>query len=240
MVLLSAMLFGLVSVVAKSSILSPLFKGGLAYLLAGVALLPFFKRHQCNNLASNEHKNNPNSELAKAVMVLLRNSTSSWTVLYRSVREIFTKSSDGSKILAMATIGGAIAPTALFFGLDKIPATDASFLMTLELVFTAVLARIFLREQVVGRAALGFLLLFSSALMIAFAENQLVTNTTTNDQQQQEQISTVESHRNAQQRLGYFLVTVATLGWGIDNTLSTYLTGSHTPVTLLTLKGLFF
>lgn len=55
---------------------------------------------------------------------------------------------DWGKVAVMALVGGALAPALLFFGLQSARASDASILLTLEMVFTALLAALFLRERV--------------------------------------------------------------------------------------------
>lgn len=171
---LAALLFGLVSVVAKGSALAPLVQGGIAYLLAGLALAP-------------------------------------------ALRGARVERTDRAKVVAMALVGGALAPALLFYGLQRTTALDASLLLTLEMVFTALLAAIFLRERVRGRALAGVALLFVAALLVAAA-------------------SATQAGRST--LVGAALVGLAALGWGIDNTLSARLVGTYKPQHLIAIKGL--
>lgn len=124
---------------------------------------------------------------------------------------------DWPKIAIMGLVGGALAPALLFFGLRNAAASDASILLTLEMVFTALLAAAFLRERARPLVWLGISLLFASALIIA----AFTTRT-----------------QSATSIVGATLVSLAALGWGIDNTVSTKLVGTYRPHQLLAVKGL--
>ena len=124
---------------------------------------------------------------------------------------------DWPRVLAMGLAGGALAPALLFYGLRETTALNASLLLTLEMVFTALLAFLFLRERAKGRHALALLLLLASALLAALAGST------------QEGRSTL---------LGVLLVTGAALAWGVDNALSARLVGTYDPNHLLGVKGL--
>lgn len=119
-------------------------------------------------------------------------------------------------LVAMALVGGALAPLALFAGLQRASAVDTSLLLTLELVFTAALAGVFLRERLHARGWAGAALLLGAALLVALAGGGAGTSTP----------------------IGLALVALAALGWGIDNTLSARLVGSYQPQHLAAIKGL--
>ncbi|MHB8606517.1 MAG: DMT family transporter, partial [Thermoplasmatota archaeon] len=125
---------------------------------------------------------------------------------------------DWPRVLAMALVGAALAPVALFFGLERTTAVDASLLLTLELVFTTLLAAFFLAERTRGSALAGLALLFAAALAIALAS--------------------ATGRAGGSTALGAFLVAAAAFGWGIDNTLSTALTANYTSKHLVALRGL--
>ena len=169
----AALLFGLVSVAAKSTAAHPLLKAGIAYLIAGL-------------------------------------------VLSTTPRRIRIGPRDWPKVLAMSLLGGAIAPTLLFIGLDRTTAATASILLTLEMVFTAVLATVFLRERTRGRALVGIALLFLAALLAGVPTADAGSTTLA----------------------GAALVAAAALGWGIDNTISAKLVGAYRPQQLVAIKGL--
>lgn len=170
----AAILFGLVSVAAKGATTHALVKGGLAYLLAGLALAP-------------------------------------------ALRGIRIETRDGPAILAMSIVGGAAAPALLFFGLERASAVTTSILLTLEMVFTAILTTIFLRERTRGRAFAGIAVLFLAAVLASLPVGGSGGSTTP---------------------LGIVLVAGAAFGWGIDNTISTKLVGSYKPHHLVAIKGL--
>lgn len=172
--LAAAILFGLVSVVARASELPALTKSAYAYLIAGVLLAP-------------------------------------------TLRGLRIETRDWPRILTMGLVGGALAPALLFYGLDQARATDASILLTLEMVFTAILAAMFLRERARAQAWFGIALLFASAIVIAIRTGAQGGETTL---------------------VGAILVALAALGWGVDNTVSTKLVGSYKPHQLIALKGL--
>lgn len=119
-------------------------------------------------------------------------------------------------IAAMSIVGGAAAPALLFFGLEHVTAVTTSLLLTLEMVFTAILAMIFLGERVRGRALAGLVILFIAAALASLPTGGTGGRTTI---------------------LGIAMVTAAALGWGVDNTISTRLVGTYKPQHLVALKG---
>lgn len=121
-------------------------------------------------------------------------------------------------LLVVAVVGGAVAPAFLFFGLKQATAGAASVILTLEMVSTAVLAVIFLRERLRWREALAFVMLFAGSVLIATSQPADATGRTT--------------------IAGAALVAAAALGWGVDNTLSARLVGSYRPYHLVAVKGL--
>ena len=138
-------------------------------------------------------------------------------ILAVPVRGLRIEKRDWPEVVVMSLVGGALAPALLFFGLQGATASDASILLTLEMVFTAILAAIFLRERARARAWTGIGLLFASAILIA-----LVTTT----------------REGATTLSGAALVCLAALGWGVDNTVSARLVGAYKPHELLAVKGL--
>ncbi len=57
-------------------------------------------------------------------------------------REARLRRSDGKRITLMAFFGAAVGPVALAWGLQHTSGTGASLMLTLEAVFTALLARL--------------------------------------------------------------------------------------------------
>lgn len=116
-------------------------------------------------------------------------------------REARLQRSDGPRLLAMAGFGAVIGPVALAWGLQHTSGTSASLMLTLEAVFTAVLAGRLYRETMDGRvwAAMGLLLAGGMVLVLDPGLRQ---------------------GAGATQLWGLLAVLLATAAWGVDNTLS--------------------
>jgi len=113
-------------------------------------------------------------------------------------REAALRRSDIPRIVAMAGFGAVIGPVALAWGLQRTSGSSASLMLTLEALFTALLAwRLYgeTMDKRVGTAML-FLLAGGAALVL---EQGLAGDT---------------------QLLGLLAVLIATAAWGVDNTLS--------------------
>jgi drug/metabolite transporter (DMT)-like permease len=106
--------------------------------------------------------------------------------------------SDLPRLLAMAGFGAVIGPVALAWGLQRTSGTSASLMLTLEALFTVVLAWRLYGESMDKRVASAMLLLLAGGIALV-AEQGLAGNT---------------------QLLGLLAVLVATAAWGLDNTLS--------------------
>ena len=113
-------------------------------------------------------------------------------------REAAVRRSDLLRLVAVAAFGSALGPVALSWGLQRTSGTGASLMLTLEALFTAVLAWRLYGEAMDRRVALAMLgLLAGGALLV------------------------VDQGFNGQnQVLGLAAVLVATAAWGMDNTLS--------------------
>lgn len=141
-------------------------------------------------------------------------------VLAPSLRGVRVARGDLWRVLAMSFLGAFAAPVALYVGLRHANAADASLLLTMEMAFTALLAALVLRERVRGRGALGMLLLLAAALVVAGAGL----------------LGPREGHGTT--ALGIGLVLLSTLGWSLDNLVSTHLTWRYALRPLLAAKGL--
>lgn len=106
--------------------------------------------------------------------------------------------SDLPRLLAMAGFGAVIGPVALAWGLQRTSGTSASLMLTLEALFTVVLAWRLYGESMDKRVASAMLLLLAGGIALV-AEQGLAGNT---------------------QLLGLLAVLLATAAWGLDNTLS--------------------
>jgi drug/metabolite transporter (DMT)-like permease len=107
-------------------------------------------------------------------------------------REAQLQRADLPRLLAMALFGAVLGPVALAWGLQRTSGASASLMLTLEAVFTAVLAWRLYRETLDRRVAAAMLLLLDQA----------------------------RSGAGAMQGVGLMAVSLATAAWGIDNTLS--------------------
>lgn len=106
--------------------------------------------------------------------------------------------SDAPRLLAMVASGAVIGPVALAWGLQRTSGASASLLLTLEAVFTVVLAWRFYGEALDGRVKTAVALLLAGGALLVI------------DQGLTGQV----------QLLGLLAVVVATVAWGVDNTLS--------------------
>ena len=106
--------------------------------------------------------------------------------------------SDAPRLLAMVAAGAVLGPVALAWGLQRTSGASASLLLTLEAVFTAVLAWRWYGEVLDGRVKSAVALLLSGGALLVI------------DQGLTGQV----------QLLGLLAVAVATVAWGVDNTLS--------------------
>ena len=114
-------------------------------------------------------------------------------------REARVQRSDASRLALMTLFGAVIGPVALAWGLQRTSGASASLMLTMEAVFTAVLARLWYHETLDRRVilAMGLLTLGGMALVADRAADG-----------------------GAGQTLGLLAVTVATAAWGVDNALS--------------------
>lgn len=121
---------------------------------------------------------------------------------------------DGPRLALMALFGAGIGPVALAWGLQHTSGTSASLMLTLEAVFTAVLARLWYRETLDRRVtlAMAMLTLGGAALVLDRAG------------------------AGSSQVVGLVAVMAATAAWGVDNTVSRAL-AERDPGQVVMLKG---
>lgn len=113
-------------------------------------------------------------------------------------REAAVRRSDLPRIAAMAAFGAVVGPVALAWGLQRTSGSSASLMLTLEALFTAVLAWRLYGETMDKRVALAMLFLIMGGVALVL-EQGLSGNT---------------------QLWGLLAVLAATAAWGVDNTLS--------------------
>jgi drug/metabolite transporter (DMT)-like permease len=113
-------------------------------------------------------------------------------------REARVRRGDVLRLLAVAAFGAVLGPVALVWGLQHTSASSASLMLTLEAVFTAMLASVWYREVMDRRVLTGMLLLTLGAMVLILDRAALGRG----------------------QLAGILAVTAATAAWAMDNTLS--------------------
>jgi drug/metabolite transporter (DMT)-like permease len=113
-------------------------------------------------------------------------------------REARVTPSDARTLVLMAVFGAGIGPVALAWGLQHTSGTSASLMLTLEAVFTAVLARLWYHETLDRRVTLAMALLTLGGLALVLDR----------------------SEAGSTQTVGLLAVMAATAAWGVDNSLS--------------------
>lgn len=113
-------------------------------------------------------------------------------------REARVRGTDAPRLIMMALFGAGLGPVALAWGLQHTSGTSASLMLTLEAVFTAVLARIWYHETLDKRVMLAMSLLTLGGVLLVLDRAGSGTG----------------------QIAGLLAVMVATAAWGVDNSLS--------------------
>jgi drug/metabolite transporter (DMT)-like permease len=116
----------------------------------------------------------------------------------RPEREACLVRRDGPRLLAMAALGAVVGPVALAWGLQRTSGASASLMLTLEALFTALLAWRLYRETMDGRVWAAMLLLLAGGMLLVLDQG----------------------HSSSTQLWGLLAVLLATAAWGLDNTLS--------------------
>ncbi len=129
-------------------------------------------------------------------------------------REAQVRRSDAPRLLAVAAFGAILGPVALVWGLQHTSATSASLMLTLEAVFTALLARLWYGEGMDRRVLAGMLLLTLGAVVLVLDR----------------------AARGMGQLAGILAVAIATAAWAMDNTLSRAL-AARDPGQVVSLKS---
>ena len=105
---------------------------------------------------------------------------------------------DMPRLLSMAAFGAVLGPVAMAWGLQHTSGTGASLMLTLEALFTAVLARLLYGETMDRRVWAAMILLLAGGMALVMGQGQA----------------------GGSQLLGLLAVLLATAAWGADNTLS--------------------
>ncbi len=136
-------------------------------------------------------------------------------LLAPSLRGIAWRRSDFWRFASMTAAGGIVGPALFFLALEISPTSDVALLVTAEMVFTGVLAAIFLRERLSVHAWAGLALLLACAMIVAGRPSD-----------------------NRHSWLGAALALLATFGWAIDNVVSTPLTRRYPARAIIGVKAL--
>ena len=113
-------------------------------------------------------------------------------------REARLQRTDLPRLLAMAGFGAVVGPVALAWGLQHTSGTSASLMLTLEALFTAILAWRLYRETMDGRVWAAMALLLAGGMVLVLDQGRT----------------------GGAQLWGLLAVLLATAAWGVDNTLS--------------------
>ena len=116
-------------------------------------------------------------------------------------REARLRRGDLPRLISMAGFGAVVGPVALAWGLQHTSGTSASLMLTLEALFTAVLAWRLYRETMDGRVWTAMALLLAGAMVLVLDQG-------------------LRSNSGGAQLWGLLAVLLATAAWGVDNTLS--------------------
>ena len=135
-------------------------------------------------------------------------------LLQPASREARVRRSDVSRLVLMAVFGAGMGPVALAWGLQHTSGTSASLMLTLEAVFTAVLARLWYHETLDRRVTLAMSLLTLGGMVLVLDRAQA----------------------GSSQVLGLLAVMAATASWSVDNTLSRAVS-ARDPGQVVMLKG---
>ena len=119
----------------------------------------------------------------------------------RVEREARVLRSDLPRLLAMAGFGAVIGPVALAWGLQHTSGTSASLMLTLEALFTALLAWRLYRETLDGRVWAAMALLLAGGMLLVLDQG-------------------LRADASGARLWGLLAVLLATAAWGVDNTLS--------------------
>ena len=114
-------------------------------------------------------------------------------------REAALRRADVPRLVAMALAGAVVGPVALAWGLQHTSGTSASLMLALEAVFTAVLARALYREVMDRRTWSAMALLLAGGAVLVLDRGL---------------------GAGSAQMAGLLAVLLATVAWGVDNTLS--------------------
>jgi drug/metabolite transporter (DMT)-like permease len=118
-------------------------------------------------------------------------------------------------LLGAIACGGVVGPVLLMYGLTRTSAANASLLLNLEAVFSALLAWIVFRENAGRRVVLGMALIVAGGAMLAWSPGAMLAGAAP----------------------GAIAIAGAGLCWGLDNNLTRKVAGSDA-LFIAAIKGL--
>jgi drug/metabolite transporter (DMT)-like permease len=121
-----------------------------------------------------------------------------WALRQPVEKEARLMKTDAPRLLALAAFGAVLGPVALAWGLQRTDGTSASLMLTLEALFTALLAGLLYGESMDRRVKGAMGLILAGGLMLVLDQGQPGTAGLT----------------------GMLAVLAATAAWGVDNSLS--------------------
>jgi len=168
----------------------PALKGGLLALLA--AALFGLSTPMVQSLGQGV------GSLTTAALLYAGAAAVAWVLRRPAAKEAGIHKSDWPRLLAMAGTGAVIGPVALAWGLQHTSGSSASLMLTLEAVFTAVLAWRWYGETLDKRVIAAVVLMLAGGVVLVIEQGTF----------------------GQVQLWGLLAVMLATVAWGVDNTLS--------------------
>ncbi len=136
-----------------------------------------------------------------------------WWLLRRGGGDASLTKRDAPWLGGAVLFGGILGPALLMFGLQRVAAADASLLLNLESVLTAVLAWVVFRENVDRRIFLGMVVIVLGGVLLSW-----------------------DSRAAGGVSWGALAIAGACLCWAIDNNLTRAVSGGD-PVQIAAIKG---
>lgn len=130
-------------------------------------------------------------------------------LLFRFIREKERRSEKFAKkdrmlLLLVTLLGGILAPLFLMYGLTQISAANASLLLNLEMVFTALFAWILFKEHTSFRLISGMILIVIGSILLTWTNNFTLSNL-----------------------FGTSFIAAACLLWAFDNNITRIISGAN-------------
>jgi drug/metabolite transporter (DMT)-like permease len=144
--IIAAILFGSVSTIIKPVLedLNALSVSSLAYIIAGLSLIPFLKFSFTNSNSNN--------------ILKTTNKTSN--------KRKWTNNKSYFLLLLTSICGALIAPSLFFYGLSNTSASDSSILINGEVLFSILLAIIFFNEKLIKREIIAVILVLFGIVIL--------------------------------------------------------------------------